>query len=104
VIQPKVIPKFYRLKLTDALRALLRALPIKKFVEVHDGDYIYLGKGLLKWGKRYRTSQIRIVIRKNRITVSIRTEIGAIVCPFNNSKEREIAIQRIKEKLEMDWD
>jgi hypothetical protein len=101
-MDPKVLSKFYRLKLTDQIRDLITALPTENLQETQVGNHVYYAKGQFKVGSQSYPGRIRIWLWNRNISISVKSEeIGFnIVCPFNDEMEQKRAAQVINENLQ----
>jgi hypothetical protein len=100
-MNPKILSKLYRLKLTDQIRTLIMALPAENLRETQVGNHVYYAKGQFKIGFKLYQGKIRIWLWNRNISVSVKSEeIGfQIICPFNNEQEQARASRVINAAL-----
>jgi len=99
---PKVMSKFYRLKMTDAIRSLIMALPVRDLEETQAGNHVYFAKGQVKIGSKYYPGDIRIWLLGRNISVSVKSRQAGfnVVFPFNSEAEQARAPRVINEAIQ----
>jgi len=99
---PKVVSKFYRLKMTDEIRSLITALPVKNLRETQVGNHVYYAKGQIKIGVGYYPGRIRIWLWNKNISVSVKSEEAGfgVIFPFNSRHEQARASRVINSALQ----
>jgi len=80
----RIISKFYRLKMTDEIRDVLKYLPIKNMIEMRELNSIYSGKGELVTGLKSYPVIINIGLVNKKIWIKLVAEKAGICvkCEF----------------------
>jgi hypothetical protein len=88
--------------MTDEIRNLLMALPVKDLQETQAGNHVYFAKGQVKIGSRYYPGVVRIWLSGENISVSVKSRKAGfnVIFPFNSEAEQARAPRVIGEAIQ----
>jgi hypothetical protein len=89
----KVISKFFRLKMAEALQDFLDSMPVRGVHESQMGDNIYMAKGEIRVGHAYYPVGIRIWLKDDHPVAQVeapQAHLSVFTDPFDPFKTAEL--------------
>lgn len=97
----KLVSKYYRLKMSDALRQMVFGIPVSDLVETQVGDHIYLGQGVVKTGVLGHPAAVRVWVGEDGIRARVKSDPAGLLVdmPFGTENEQRQFMDSVREAV-----